>query len=121
MRAIAMLSDASSGHYRDRAGAMRRLFIIWNRGYKTQHVIAVDVEEALAISQRSGHTRKGYRRFRDITEGAMGAEEGIVGPPDGMIERALAYGKSGVAKLDVDAGWTIDGEPTWKPEDEIRE
>jgi hypothetical protein len=92
---------------------MRRLFIIWNRAYKTQHVIAETPEEALTIATKSGHCRRGYRRFKDVTSPMEGAEQEVREDDDGMLDRALNYGKSGVAKLDVDKGWTIDGEPTW--------
>jgi hypothetical protein len=97
---------------------MRRLFIIWNRGYKTQHVIAVDADEALAISRRSGHTRKGHRRYKDVTVPMEAGEQDVREDDDGMLERALSYGKSGVAKLDIDVGWTIDDEPTWEPDEQ---
>jgi hypothetical protein len=90
----------------------RRLFIIWNRGYKTQHVVAADIDEALRISRDSGHTRKGHRRWKDITDDTAEGEEKLMGV-DHRIVNAVNFGKSGVATLDVNNGWLINGEPTW--------
>jgi len=92
---------------------MRRLFCIWNRGYKTQFIIASDVDEALAIARTSGHTRRGHRRWKDLTETA---EHEFEGAGEGRTQAALNYGKAGVATLDPAHGWLIDGAPTWSEE-----
>jgi hypothetical protein len=92
------------------AGHLRRLFCIWNRGYKTQHVIAVDIEEALGIAREAGHTRRGHRRWKDETEGWLAGEQAADGEHKGRLEKALAFGKSGIAKYDVDRGWSIGSE-----------
>jgi pyruvate/2-oxoacid:ferredoxin oxidoreductase alpha subunit len=93
------------------------MFVVWNRGYKTQHVIALDAEEALAISQSSGHTRRGYRKYKELTDEVRAAENGIYGNEDAM-RAALNFGRSGVATLNIDEGWCIDGKPTWKGDQE---
>jgi hypothetical protein len=87
-----------------RVGAsVRKLYSIWNRGYKVQLVIAEDVSEALKISCESGHIKRlnGYRRFQDITEESL--------PHDDRLLGALEAGKSGVATNIEDDGWKIDG------------
>lgn len=83
---------------------MRRLFVIWNRGYKTQHIIARSAAEALQLSYESGHIRRPnmYRKFQDVTE-----EMAIQDP---KLTPALEAGKSGVATNIEDDGWRIDGE-----------
>jgi len=98
-------------------GIVRRLFVIWNRGYKTLHVIAMDIAEALAIAQKVGHTKRGHRRWKDLTDGTSTAESDLL-DRDHRIVTACNFGKSGVATLDVDNGWLIDGEPTWSEIDD---
>lgn len=83
---------------------MRRLFSIWNRGYKTQLVIAQSAPEALQISVDSGHIRRTnmYRRFADLTDEVLAQDDKLL--------PALEAGKSGVATNVEEDGWAIDGE-----------
>ena len=84
---------------------MRRLFLVWNRSYKTQMVVAKDADEALRISMNAGHFKRldRYRRWEDCTDEHLAREE-MPG-----LAAALAAEKSGVATYSVD-GWSIDGE-----------
>lgn len=81
---------------------MRRLFMIWNRGYKSQMVIAMDADEALRISMAAGHFKRldRYRRWEDCTDEVLSEGE-MPG-----LEDALAAEKSGVAVYSVD-GWFV--------------
>lgn len=87
-------------------GRVRRLFVIWNRGYKTQLVIAETAQEALRISCDSKHIRRldGYRKFLDTTDEQLNSQD------DGeTLLAALNAGRSGVAEHIEGDGWIIDG------------
>lgn len=49
---------------------MKRLFTIWNRGYKHIRIVADDVSEALEIAAKLRHITHPthYRKFEDITD-----------------------------------------------------
>lgn len=83
---------------------MRRLFVIWNRGYRTLNVIANNAPEALQIAMGAGHLRRPdmYRKFQDVTDEMLAQ--------DPRLEKALNAGKSGVATNLEEDGWAIDGE-----------
>lgn len=80
---------------------MRRLFVIWNRGYKTQHVIALDANEALKIAAETGHIRRPnmYRKYQDVTEEML--------EQDVKLKQALEASISGMAQNIEDDGWYI--------------
>lgn len=82
-------------------GVMRRLFCIWNKGYKTQCVIATDIQEALELAAKGKHISRAtmYRKFSDVTETTL-AE-------DPTLERALAADISGIATSIEGNGWKI--------------
>ena len=89
---------------------LRRLFVIWNRGYKTICVLAVDQHEALHIAVECKHIKRAeqYRRFLDVTDRALAGEkiEGV-----GAIEnpeQLLGLSKSGVLAR-ADHSWTVGG------------
>lgn len=81
--------------------SMRRLFCVWNRGYKTQCVLAVDIHEALELSSKSRHVSRPnmYRRFADVTDETL-AE-------DPSLQRAIDADISGVAAKVEGDGWKI--------------
>lgn len=83
---------------------MRRLFVIWNRSYRTQMVIAEDAQEALQISLDSGHIKRitGYRRFADCTDDQdfMTADK---------LRTALEMGINGVVEKSESDDWLLDG------------
>jgi len=83
---------------------MRRLFVIWNRGYRTLHVIATSAPEALQIAMSVGHLKRPnmYRKFQDVTDEMLAQDD--------RLKKALEAGKSGVATNVEDDGWAIDGE-----------
>ncbi len=74
----------------------KRLFAVWNGGYKVCHVVADEIGEALSICQKTGHMRKAtyYRKFEDQTDQVMnepgipellaGNESGRAAPVDGV-------------------------------------
>lgn len=88
------------------------MFVIWNRAYKKQFVVAEDAAEALRISQESGHTRRGYRKYKDVTDTFEDDDENPGDP--GMLEIALNAGRSGVAVCDKGQGWRLNNIPTWE-------
>lgn len=89
---------------------LRRLFVIWNRGYKTICVLAVDQHEALHIAVECRHIKRAeqYRKFLDVTDRALSGEE-IEGV--GMIENCqqlVGLSKSGVL-VRSDSSWMVGG------------
>ena len=89
---------------------LRRLFVIWNRGYKTITVLAVDQHEALHIAVECKHIKRAeqYRRFLDVTDRALAGEE-IEGV--GVIENCeqlVGLSKSGVLAR-TDHSWMVGG------------
>lgn len=84
---------------------MRQIFVVWNRGYKSQMVIAESAEEALQLSMESGHFKRpnNYRKFHNCTDMFLGREDFP------QLDRALAAGRSGVAVL-KDSAWFIGGQ-----------
>lgn len=78
--------------------------MIWNRGYKTQVVLAEDSREALQVSLDARHITKpnAYRKFADCTDEFR--ESGDY--PE--LDKALALGIAGVYAK-TDDGWTLGG------------
>ncbi len=89
---------------------LRRLFVIWNRGYKTVCVLAVDQHEALHIAVECRHIKRAeqYRKFLDVTDRALAGEEveGIGEVQD--AEKLLGLCKSGVVSQ-TNGQWTVGG------------
>lgn len=87
---------------------LRRLFVIWNGGYRTIYVASNDITEALNIAASVRHIKRAsqYRRFEDITEKAL-AGEAIDHFPNVSVAEALASsGFSGVIQRKPE-GWYI--------------
>jgi hypothetical protein len=84
---------------------VNRIYLIWNRAYKSQMVIASSPEEAVAICMKKGHFKRisNYRKFEDQTEGFLERDD----LPN--IRKLLESGVSGYAEL-TDLGWLVDGE-----------
>lgn len=92
---------------------LRRLFLIWNRGYKTLCVCAVDIHEALHIAAEQKHMRRagGYRRFEDVTDRALdGADVEQFGQP-GIVSAAISGEVSGVYARLASGDWAVGGQP----------
>lgn len=90
---------------------LRRLFVIWNRGYKTICVLAVDQHEALHIAVECRHIKRAeqYRKFLDVTDRALAGEEiDAIGVIDDA-EQLVGLSKSGVVTKGADAHWTVGG------------
>lgn len=47
-----------------------KMWAIWNRGYTRRDFAADTAEEALAKAKEAGHIRRGYRKYRDVTDEA---------------------------------------------------
>lgn len=84
---------------------MRRLFKVWNRGYKIQCFIAVDANEALELAMQSKHIQRisNYKKLLDCTD-----EELQASANPGLLTAALGAGVSGLA-VEGESGWTIGG------------
>jgi hypothetical protein len=85
---------------------MRRLFSVWNRGYKTMLIIAASAPEALQIATESRHIKRPdmYRKFSDATDEALAQDD------EGTLAKALNADKSGVASHVEGDGWYIGTE-----------
>lgn len=85
---------------------LRQIYVIWNRAYKQQMVIAESPQEALQLSMASSHIKRSnnYRRFADCTDEYIASQQWP------GLEKALDAGRSGIADL-TSEGWTIDGDP----------
>lgn len=82
-----------------------RVFCIWNRGYKTQVVIAEGPKEAIQVSLNARHiTRPNtYRKFTDCTDEFLASED----YPE--LDKALALNRAGVYERTAE-GWTLGGQ-----------
>jgi hypothetical protein len=87
---------------------LRRLFVIWNGGYRTLPVASIDIAEALHIAASVKHIRRAsqYRRFEDVTDKALAGE--LEGHFDGVtVAQALVNcGLSGVVSQKPE-GWYV--------------
>jgi len=83
-----------------------RVYLIWNRGYSTQSVLANSLEEALELSYQSGHLRKrgNYRRWIDCTDEYLAREDAP------GLDRLLEHDGPGVI-IWAPGGWLINGKP----------
>lgn len=90
---------------------LRRLFVIWNRGYKTVCVLAVDQHEALHIAVECKHIKRAeqYRKFLDVTDRALAGEEVDALGAIQDAEKLLGLSKSGVVNRDPSGKWTVGG------------
>lgn len=91
---------------------LRRLFVVYNRGYKPMCFVSNDIDEALRIAFSVGHVRKpgAFRRWDELTP-RVSLEDyaNQFGEPD-LVQRALRSGKSGVWSCQ-DGRWLLGGEP----------
>lgn len=81
-----------------------RIYMIWNRGYKTQMVVAASPDDAVRLSCASGHFRKvgNYRKWEDCTD------HYLMSGDYPHLQELLNRGVAGVAEY-TDEGWKLDG------------
>lgn len=90
---------------------VRRLFLVWNRGYKTMCFVAEDVHEALHLAVDQKHIRRAqqYRRFEDITTRATAEDATDQYGEPALVNAALNAGRSG-AWCKTEGDWWLGGE-----------
>lgn len=84
---------------------VKRIYQVWNRGYKRALFAADGVHDALHYAAKYGHLRRAqiYRRFRDVTD------ELLEGDTSGAIQRILDLNRAGCLEI-KDGTWFFQGD-----------